>query len=154
MQFEFQQVVEQYAPALYRLACSCCGNRSDAQDAVQEVFLTYLQRPPVCDGPERLRAWLMTVTVNKCRDYLRSARRSRAVPLADLPAPPDNADEVLEVRAALEKLPPKLRVPVYLFYYEQLPTKQIAQILHLSDAAVRSRLHDARKRLRDLLGGE
>ena len=154
MQFDFQQVVEQYAPALYRLACSYCGNRSDAQDAVQEVFLSYLRHPPVCDGPEKLRAWLMTATANKCRDYLRSARRRRTAPLTDLPAPSEDTDEVLEVRAALEKLPESLRGVVYLFYYEQLPTKQIAQILHLSDAAVRSRLYVARNRLRALLGGE
>ncbi len=154
MQIEFQQVVEDYAPSLYRLACSYCGNRSDAQDAVQEVFLKYLQHPPVCDGPEKLRAWLMTATANKCKDMLRSAHRRRTAPLTDLPAPPEDTDEVLEVRAALEKLPQKLRGVVYLFYYEQLPTRQIAEILHLSDTAVRSRLHTARKQLKDLLGGE
>ena len=154
MQFDFQQVVEAYGASLYRLACSFCGNRSDAQDAVQEVFLKYLQHPPDCDGPEKLRAWLMTATANKCKDLLRSAHRRRTAPLTDLPAPPEDTDEALEVRAALEKLPPGLRGVVYLFYYEQLPTKQIAQILHLSDSAVRSRLHTARKQLRDLLGGE
>ena len=154
MQIEFQQVVEEYASSLYRLACSYCGNRSDAQDAVQEVFLKYLQRPPVCDGPDQLRAWLMTATANKCKDLLRSAHRRRTAPLEDAPAPPENADEVLDVRAALEKLPPGLRGVVYLFYFEQLPAKQIAQILRLSETAVRSRLHTARKQLRDLLGGE
>ena len=154
MQIEFQQVVEAYAPSLYRLAYSYCGNRSDAQDAVQEVFLKYLQHPPVCDGPDRLRAWLMTTTANKCKDLLRSANRRRTAPLADAPAPPDNADEVLDVRAAVLKLPPGLRGVVYLFYYEQLPTRQIAQILNLSETAVRSRLHTARKQLKDLLGGE
>ena len=102
MQIEFQQVVEEYASSLYRLACSYCGNRSDAQDAVQEVFLKYLQRPPVCDGPDQLRAWLMTATANKCKDLLRSAHRRRTAPLEDAPAPPENADEVLDVRAALD----------------------------------------------------
>ena len=154
MQIEFQQVVEAYASSLYRLAYSYCGNRLDAQDAVQEVFLTYLQHPPVCDGPDRLRAWLMTATANKCKDLLRSANRRRTAPLEDAPAPPDDTDEVLEVRAAIGKLPQRLRGVVYLFYYEQLPVKQIAQILNLSETAVRSRLHAARKQLRDLLGGE
>ena len=154
MQIDFQQVVEDCAPSLYRLAYSYCGNRPDAQDVVQEVFLMLLQHPPVCSGPDQLRAWLMTVTANKCKDLLRSAHRRRTAPLEDTAAPPDNADEVLDVRSALEKLPQKLRGVVYLFYYEQMPTKQIAEILHLSDNTVRSRLHAARKQLRDLLGGE
>ena len=154
MQIDFQQMVEKYASPLFRLAFSYCGNRADAQDVVQEVFLKYLQSPPRCDSPEQLRAWLTTVTANKCKDLLRSAHRRRSAPLADTPAPPGISDEVYEVRAALEKLPPRLRSAVYLYYYEQLPTKRIAKALGLTDAAVRSRLRQARKRLKELLGGE
>ena len=154
MQIEFQRMVEKYTPSLYRLAFSYCGNRADAQDVVQEVFLKYLQRPPQCDGPEQLRGWLMTVTANKCKDLLRSAYRRRSAPLEDAPAPPENFDEVIDVRAALEKLAPKQRSAVYLYYYEQQPTKQIARTLGLTDAAVRARLLQARKQLKQLLGGE
>ena len=67
MYIDFQQAVEAYMPSLYRLAYSYCLNRSDAEDVVQEVFMSYLQRPPQCDGPARLRAWLMTATANKCK---------------------------------------------------------------------------------------
>ena len=95
-----------------------------------------------------------TVTANKCKDLLRSAHRRRSVPLAEAPAPPGDPDEVYEVRAALEKLAPKQRSAVYLHYYEQLPTREIARAMGLSDAAVRSRLQQARKRLKELLGGE
>ena len=74
MNIEFQQVVEDYAPGMYRLAYSYCSNRSDAEDVVQEVLIKYLQQPPRCDGPERLRAWLMTATANKCKDLARSPK--------------------------------------------------------------------------------
>lgn len=154
MQVVFQQMVEEYTPSLYRLAYSYCLNRSDAEDVVQEVFMSYLQRPPQCDGPARLRAWLMTATANKCKNLLSSGWRRRTLPLEDVHASPEHHDEVLEVRSALAKLPPNLRGVVHLYYFEGMPTKQIAETLGLSDTAVRSRLFQARKQLKNILGGE
>ena len=154
MQLEFQRIVEEFTPDLYWLAYSYCMNRSDAEDVVQEVFLTCLQRKPRCDGPEQLRAWLMTVTANKCKNLLKSGWRNRTLPLEDVHASPDHRDEVLEVRSAMAKLSPNLRGVVHLFYFEQMSTKQIAEALNLSETAVRSRLFQARKQLKTLLGGD
>lgn len=154
MQTDFQQTVETLMPLLYRLAYSYCLNRSDAEDVVQEVLLSYLQHPPRCGSPEQLRAWLMTATANKCKNLLQSGWRQRTQPLEDVHASPDHRDEVLEVRAALSKLPPNLRGVVHLFYFEGIPTKEIAGMLGLTDTAVRSRLFQARKQLKKLLGGE
>jgi RNA polymerase sigma-70 factor (ECF subfamily) len=66
----------------------------------------------------------------------------------------DHLDEVLEIQEALSKLPPELRGVVHLYYFEGLPAKQIAEALHLSEAAVHSRLHRARKQLETFLGGD
>ena len=154
MQLEFQQIVEAYTPDLYWLAYSYCMNRSDAEDVVQEVFLKYLQHRPQCAGRRQLRAWLMTATANKCKDLLNSGWRRKTLPLEDVHAHLDHLDEVLEVQEALSKLPPELRGVVHLYYFEGLPAKQIAEALHLSGAAVHSRLHRARKQLETLLGGD
>ena len=154
MQIDFQKMVEANTPFLYRLAYSYCLNRSDAEDVVQEALISYRQHPPQCDGPEQLRAWLTTVTANKCKNLLNSGWRRTTIPLEDVHASPDNCDEVLEVRSALAKLPPALRGVVHLFYFEGMPAKQIADLLHLSETAVRSRLFQARKKLEKLLGGE
>jgi RNA polymerase sigma-70 factor (ECF subfamily) len=154
MQLEFQRIVEEFTPDLYWLAYSYCMNRSDAEDVVQEVLLKYLQHRPQCAGRRQLRAWLMTATANKCKNLLNSAWRRRTLPLEDVHASPDHSDEVLEVREALAKLPPELRGVVHLYYFERLKTKEIAALLSLSETAVRSRLHRARKRLKTLLGGE
>ncbi len=154
MQVDFQQMVEACSPLLYRLAYSYCLNRADAEDVVQEVFLTYLQRQPECDGPEKLRAWLMTATANKCKNLLQSGWRRKTLPLEDVHASPDHRDEVLEVRSALAKLPPNLRGVVHLFYFEGMPARQIAEMLGLSETAVRSRLFQARKQLKSILGGD
>ena len=151
---DFQQVVEDYMPSLYRLAYSYLLNRTDAEDAVQEVFIAYLQHPPNCDRPEQLRAWLMTATANKCKNLLNSGWRKRTLPLEDVHASPDDRDEVLEVRAAMEKLSPNLRGVVHLFYFEGRRVREIAEMLNLSETAVRSRLFQARKQLKKLLGGD
>ena len=154
MQIDFQQVVEAYTSTLYRLAYSYLLNRTDAEDAVQEVFVSLLQHPPKCDGPEQLRAWLMTATANKCKNLLRSGWRRRTLPLEDVHASPDHRDEVLEVRAAIEKLSPNLRGVVHLYYYEGRRVREIAEMLELSETAVRSRLFQARKQMKKLLGGD
>ena len=154
MQLEFQRIVEDYTPDLYWLAYSYCMNRSDAEDVVQEVFLKYLQHRPQCAGRRQLRAWLMTATANKCKDLLSSGWRRKTLPLEDVHAHLDHLDEVLEVQEALSRLPPELRGVVHLYYFEGLPAKQIAKTLHLSESAVHSRLHKARKQLETLLGGD
>ena len=154
MYIDLQQAVEAYMPSMYRLAYSYLLNRSDAEDVVQEVFCALLQHPPRCDGPGQLRAWLMTATANKCKNLLNSGWRRRTLPLEDVHACPDRRDEVLEVRAAIGALPPELRGVVHLFYFEGMPTREIAALLGLSDSAVRSRLHRARKQMKEILGGE
>ena len=154
MQLEFQRIVEEFTPDLYWLAYSYCMNRSDAEDVVQEVLLKYLQHRPQCAGRRQLRAWLMTATANKCKDLLNSGWRKKMLPLEDVHAHLDHLDEVLEVQEALSRLPPELRGVVHLYYFEGLPAKQIAEALHLSEAAVHSRLHRARKQLETLLGGD
>ena len=72
MEPKFETVVEQYSAPLYRLAYSWCATREDAEDVVQETFLKYLRRHPQFQAEAQRRAWLMTVTVNGCRDVLRS----------------------------------------------------------------------------------
>ena len=154
MEIEFQQVVEDHFSAMYRLAYSYCANRPDAEDAVQEVLIKYLQQPPRCEGPGQLRAWLMTATANKCKDLLRSRRRRNTQPLAEACVHAGPNDDAMDVRDAVLRLPTGQRGVVYLFYYEDMTTKQIAKTLHLSETAVRSRLFQARKTLNTLLGGD
>ena len=155
MDLEFQTMVERYAASLYRLAFSYLCNRQDAEDVLQEVFLKFLRHRPVFSAEEQRRAWLMTVTANQCRDLLRSPWRRRMGELNEaqsLSAP--EPESYPEVAAALAQLPAKDRAAVYLFYYEELPAKEIAAVLHMTDSAVRTRLSRARGKLKDLLGGD
>ena len=156
MNLAFEQAVERYSLTLYRLAYSYCGNRPDAEDAVQEAFVKYLSCRKTFESDEHLLNWLMLVTANQCRDLLRSAWRRKRQDYDELPdiaAPAEDTDERLTVRQAIQSLPPNYRGVVYLYYYEDYPVKRIASALRLSETAVRSRLDRARKLLKQSLGG-
>ena len=153
MDLEFQKILERYSASLYRLAYSFLGSRQDAEDVLQEVFLKFLRKRPVFSAEEQCRAWLMTVTANQCRDLLRSPWRRRTLPLEEAASEPEPSPDG-ELEAALAQLKPKDRAIVYLFYYEQCSSAEIARTLRMSDAAVRSRLTRARQTLKTLLGGD
>lgn len=157
MHISFEQAVERFGPTLYRLAFSYCHNREDAEDVVQEVFVKYLRAEPDFDAEEDLKRWLMTVTANTCRDLLKSAWYKRGRPaqlLQELPYTDGHTDLRLEMGRALAALAPKYSQVVYLYYYEEYSVRDIAQILRLSETAVRSRLDRARKQLKRQLGGD
>ena len=136
-----------YRDDVYRLAVNYTRSTTEAEDVCQTVFLKLLEQPKLTPGKEK--AWLMQVTANQCRDLLRSAWWKRTVPMEQaIEVPAGEPDETIHV---LRKLPPKYRVVLYLHYYEQYSTREIAQLLHISQSAVTTRLDRARKQLKPLL---
>lgn len=136
-----------YKDDVYRLALSCTRSPQEAEDICQTVFLKLMEHPKITHGKEK--AWLMQVTVNQCRSLLRSHWWSRTDPVDEkLPAPTGEDDIVRDAVMALE---PKYRVVIYLYYYEQYTTKEIAQLLRISPSAVSTRLFRAREILKKRL---
>lgn len=154
MKDEFQQVVTRYADVLYRLAFSYCGNPPDAEDVVQDVFVKYLRCRKTFESEDKRRAWLMTVTANRCLDLLRSHERRKTQSIETMPetAAPDQED-YSDIHEAIQALSPKYRGIVFLYYFENRTTPEIAQLLGLSKATVRTRLLRARNLLKEHLGG-
>lgn len=135
---------------LYRAALAILGSRQEAEDAVQDTFLRYLEKAP--SNLQNTSAWLMRVLVNRCRDLMRDPRRTGALPLwDDLPTPgPEEREELEE----LYSLSPQDRAVIHLYYYEGWSTSEIARILGTRDGTVRSRLSRARSRLKTLLNDD
>ena len=124
----------------------------DTDDAVQETFLRLLQQEDPPESAEHLRAWLTVTARNVCRDELRRFRRKElSLDAAEGTAvlPP----EIDETLAAVRSLPEKYRLPIYLFYYEELTTAQIAATLNRRESTVRSDLRRGREKLKQMLGG-
>ena len=143
---DWEELVTQNENRLYRAALAILGCQQEAEDAVQDAFLRYLEKAPA--DLENPSAWLMRVLVNGCKSRLRLAWR-RVGPLPDtLPAPgPEERQELEE----LFSLPPEDRAVIHLHYYEGYSTNEIAQLLGCRPGTVRSRLSRARERLRKLL---
>ena len=144
--------MDRWGPAVYRLACAVTGSRSDADDVFQEVFLRYHRAAPDFASPTHEKAWLLRVTVNRCKSLLSSPWRRHSVPLEDVYACP--GPEESAVAEALAALPPKDRTLLHLYYYEGYRTEEMARLLGRKSATIRSQLTRARQKLARLLKEE
>ena len=124
--------------------------RADAQDICQNVFLKLLQSDRRFDSEGETRAFIIRITINECKDVLKSGWRRRSVPLDELieREVPFLPEENTGVLAAVQRLPVKYREAVYLYYYEGYNAEEIAAMVGAKPAAVRQRLARARKKLR------
>ena len=154
-QVHFTRAVERHQDMVYRVALHSLGTPQDADDAVQEVFLRLYQRAEPFDSPEHLRRWLLRVTLNYCRDVLKSPWRRRRVSLESLPElPAFQREEERVLYQTVMSLPEKYRTAVYLHYVEGYTAEEIAALLGCPRSTVLSRLMRARKLLRDMLKEE
>ena len=143
-----EAVIRRYSDMVYRLAFARTGNRSDAEDLYQEVFLRYLTRAPAFTSEEHRKAWLLRVAVNCANRFHAAPWRKRTEPLSEalsVPAP-EGEDLWEELRR-----PEKDRTVLHLYYYEDMTTEEIAQMLDRNPATVRSQLLRARAKLKKLL---
>ena len=143
---DWAQLVTENENRLYRTALAILGHPQEAEDAVQDAFVKYLEK-----APRDLRdpaAWLTRVLVNGCKSRLRLQWR-QVTELPDaLPAPAPAEREELE---ELWSLSLQERTAIHLFYYEGYSTDEISRITGVAPGTVRARLSRARERLRKLL---
>jgi RNA polymerase sigma-70 factor (ECF subfamily) len=150
----FTRWVERYKDGVFRIAYEYLRNRADADDVVQAVFLKlYRSSVPFADD-EHVRRWLARVTVNECTSLWRTFKRR-----------PEDIDDYLDElvapgeadpgeRGVLEKvlrLPRTYGVVLYLHYYEGYSHGDIADMLHITEANVRTRLTRGRRKLKGVL---
>ena len=152
---EVNRAVEQYADMVRRLCMIHLKNHADTEDIFQTVFLKYALSSVLFESAEHEKAWILRVTVNACKDLLKSFFRSRTVSLDDImeqPAVmPQDHREVLE---AVLSLPVKYKDAVYLHYYEGYTAPEISRILGKNVNTVYTILNRSKQLLREELGGE
>jgi len=153
-------LVREHADRVYRLAYRLSGNRVDAEDLTQETFVRVFHALPNFQ-PGTLEGWLHRITTNLFLDMVRRRRRISpfALPEDDrLAAPSPGADQAYlerhldaDIRQALDGLPVAFRAAVVLHDLDQLPYQEIALILGIKVATVRTRIHRGRLLLRATL---
>ena len=144
-----ESVIRQYSGLVYRLAYARAGNRQDADEIYQEVFLRYLKKHPKLENETHTKAWFIRVTVN-CANSLWRSPWNRYIELTEDDFIPETR-ETIDLSHALKKLPPKYREIIHLFYYEDLSTDEIGRILNRKKSTVRAQLTRARQRLKKIL---
>ena len=147
--------MEAHGDAVYRLALCRLQNTADAEDVYQEVFLRLYRQDCTTWDAEHMKAWLLRTAVNRCADIGRFRLRHAAVPLesiTELPAPENDGYSALW--AAVGALPVKFRTVVHLHYAEGYSTDEIAAMLRIPPATVRTRLRRGREKLKTILGGD
>jgi RNA polymerase sigma-70 factor, ECF subfamily len=167
----FEQLVKRYDRKLFRIAQHVTHNREDAEDAVQEAFLKAFQHLGEFREDSKFSTWLIRITLNQSLMKLRKQRRAiREVPLdedfqadgdmlpmevADWAPDPEQLYRTSELRdiliKVLRELQPTLRAVFVLRDIEGLSTAQTAEVLTLSQAAVKARLWRGRLQLRECL---
>ena len=157
---DLRDAMKLHGNTVYRLALCRLQNLQDAEDVYQDVFLRLLEQETEYWYEERTKAWLIRATLNRCADLHRFRLRRPVLPPEEVPGYAAAVDSALaddlsaaDLWAAVARLPEKLRIPVHLHYGEGYSTEEIAGMIGVPPATVRTRLHRARERLKNLLGG-
>ncbi len=146
----FSFAFKQYTDTVYRVALHNTANFSDAEDVTQEVFVKLLETNKAFRDSEHLKAWLIRVTINLCRDKKKKSSRET---LVENIFPYKTGEEKTDVLEAVKALPEKYRNTIYLHYYEGYTAKEIGKILDAKENTVLSWLSRGRDALRKELDG-
>lgn len=146
-EMDIKRILQSHGSTLYRSAFLLLGNPHDVQDILQEVLLRYLEKSPSFQSTEHEKAWLLRVTTNCCTDFLRFRKRHACIDLESLKEclPGPEQKEHLE---ELYSLPAKYKTVLMLHYFEGYSVSEIAQILKISNSAVKKRLQRGREALK------
>lgn len=157
----YRDIVDKYQDRIFRVCYAHLGQREEAEDAVQEVFLRAYKSLHRFKLEKRFVNWLYAIAINHLKTrYSRILKfQEKQDRLFNEPDPPDETPERVaerqmlkqSVQQAIRSLPPKLKQPVTLYYLEELDVQDIASILGIGRENVKSRLFRARKKLRQLL---
>lgn len=165
---ELETCIAEYGKDIYSFCRHIAGSLQEADDLYQDTFLTATEKYPLIDSSQNPKSYLLSVAVriwkNKKRKYAWRNRIAAISPLAEGsgketadPLHPSLEEQLIQkeentlIRQAVEQLPDRLKLPVLLFYMEDRTVAQIAGILKIPAGTVKSRLHQARSRLKQEL---
>lgn len=146
------KIYARQADTVWRVCWSFMQNPDDTDDMVQETFVRLMTHAPDFDSEKHERAWLIVTASNLCKDALKSRERKHDS-LEDHMELAVNGPEPDSMVSLIMGLKDSYKTIVYLYYYEGYHMKEIAELLCISEAKVKTTLHRARKKLKELLDG-
>ena len=155
---ELEKVIVQYSSMLYKICFLILKNEQDTKDVLQETFLTFYTKNPTFQSDEHRKAWLIKVSQNKCREFLRFHKKHANVSWEEMEEThllTKGLDvEEADLLAMIWDLDYKMKSVVILYYIEGYSVEEIAGILKISQAAVKKRMQRARQELKTGYIGE
>ena len=146
-----EQIFRDYYQLIYRVAFSQVKNHADAEDITQEVFLKIIRHDMRYQSMEHERAWIVRVTINLCRDLLKSKWHKTSVSMEEVSeAQRGSCENFTEIQDDM-MWAEKYRNCLYLFYYEDYSIKEIAQSLEMPENTVKTNLKRGRQALKEFL---
>ncbi|MCL5428273.1 MAG: RNA polymerase sigma factor [Chloroflexi bacterium] len=154
-----EDLVHEHQAKIYRLCLSMLDDAADAEDATQESFIAALKALKTYRGDSAFHTWLFSIALNVCRSSLRQRKRrtqlgtTLADPSIASESSPTPEQQTLRTEGsqalwvALNKLDEKHRLPIFLRYYHDLSTAEIAKVLRINQGTVHSRLSIARTQI-------
>ncbi len=146
---QLDRYIINFRGTVYRLAYSYLKNCEDAEDISQEAFLKLYTSTQSFAADENVKAWLIRVTVNLCKNLLRSSAYRNHDELTNEAAP--HSPESSGIEEYIKRMRPEYSAVLYLFYYEGYSVKEIAKICGITSVAVRTRLSRGRNKLKEML---
>ncbi|MBE5943527.1 MAG: sigma-70 family RNA polymerase sigma factor [Lachnospiraceae bacterium] len=147
---ELKDIFERQHKRVYRIAMLMLNNVSDAEDAVQNVFLKYIEKGSSFEDIEHEKAWFITVTRNYCKDQLKNFWK-RNVDMGDIPEQIQGEEQDNELLEHIMKLPDKYKEVIYLFYYEDYSIREMSKILDRKESTIQTQLKTARDKLKKVI---
>lgn len=149
----FDRLMRPQLQRMYRIAISMLQNEEDAADAIQETVLRCWQKIGQLKNDEYFETWLTRILINQCKDILKD--RKKFVSVEEFPEIVHEDDYFTnEWKSLLSNLNEKYRIVMELYYVDGFSTKEIAEMLHITDMNVRSRMVRGRKQLEQYLSGK
>lgn len=147
-ELDVERIIDTYGNMLFRICLVLLSNEKDAEDVVQDTFITYLTKSPTFNDSEHEKAWLITIATNRCKNMRRYNFIRKHMDINDLQLYCKN-DEDYGLLDQLMRLPTKQKTVLLLHYVEGYKVDEIAKILTISTSAVKKRLQRGRELLRE-----
>ena len=144
---DIENTIEQYMNTIFKIAYSYTKHKEATEDIMQNVFINYMTSNYVFNDNEHKKAWLIRVTINECKKHFRGIKYRVEKPDEEV----FDQTEKHDMYYAIMELPPKYKIVIHLYYYEELSVKEISEILKKKENTIMSLLHRARQRLRKIM---
>lgn len=162
--YDIESLMITYGNDVLRTAYMYVKDQHLAEDIFQDVFLKVNQKLHTFEGKSSIKTWIIRITINTCKDYLKSAWNKRVTPITEyqeqtLREEKDEFDEVERkedsrmIRNVIMELPDIYKEVVILVYYQEMTISEVASVLKVAEGTIKSRLARAKEKLRIYLEG-